>query len=255
MKNIDIIVGGILSKYYIGFTSYSICARRNKAVFEIELLKRALGELKGKSVIDVGGGWGLYAASCAALGMNATLLDDFGDSGQFNDLNDPKYSMPNDFGVSVMKQDVIVDGLGKTPESVDAITCFDMIEHLHASPKEFLHDAMRVLRPGGVLLIGVPNCVNLRKRLTVPFGRGSWSQFSVWYEPKIFRDHVREPDVQDLKKIAKDISLCDYQIIGRNWQGSLSPSKITRISTKMSHQILSYFPSLCSDIYLLGYKR
>jgi 2-polyprenyl-3-methyl-5-hydroxy-6-metoxy-1,4-benzoquinol methylase len=255
MNKIQETVKGILNKYYKEFPPYSISARYKKTVFEIDTLYRALGELEGKTIIDVGGGWGLYAASCAALGMNATLLDDFGDGGQFNNPNDPKYSMPKDFGVIITKRDVIKDGLGKIPESIDAITCFDMIEHLHASPKGFLHDAMRVLRPGGIILIGVPNCVNLRKRLTVPFGHGSWSEFSIWYEPKVFRDHVREPDVQDLKKIAKDISLNNYSIIGRNWQGYLSPSKVTRISTSISNRVLENFPSLCSDIYLLGFKR
>jgi len=145
-------------------------------------------------------------------------------------------------------------GIGESYESVEAITSFDMIEHLHASPKELLHDAMRRLQPDGVLILGVPNCVNLRKRLTVPFGRGQWSEFSTWYEPKVFRGHVREPDIQDLRRIAQDLSLSDYQIVGRNWQGFGSPSKMIRACTRISHRILKYFPSLCSDIYLLGFK-
>ena len=43
-------------------------------------------------------------------------------------------------------------------------------------------------------MVGVPNCVNLRKRLTVPLGRGKWSPMADWYEQPSFRGHVREPD-------------------------------------------------------------
>jgi SAM-dependent methyltransferase len=45
------------------------------------------------------------------------------------------------------------------------------MEHWHRSPKALFHEALTWLRPGGLLVIGVPNCVNLRKRLTVPLGR------------------------------------------------------------------------------------
>jgi hypothetical protein len=97
--------------------------------------------------------------------------------------------------------------------------------------------------------------VNLRKRLTVPFGRGQWSDFSTWYDEKLFRGHVREPDIQDLRKIAQDISLSDYQIMGCNWAGFGNSSKIIRAGTRITDKMLRYFPSLCSDIYLMGFKQ
>jgi cyclopropane fatty-acyl-phospholipid synthase-like methyltransferase len=254
LKDIYPIVDGIVKKYWVGFPSYITDSYTKKTAFEIRLLQNSLKEIKGKTVIDVGGGWGCFTASCAALGMNAILIDDFNDPWR-SDQNDPRQSLPSDFGFKRIKRDIIVGGLGTYSEPVDAITSFDLIEHLHASPKKFLHDAMRELQKDGVLILGAPNCVNLRKRLTVPFGRGQWSDFYSWYEPKIFRGHVREPDVQDLKKIAEDISLCDYQILGRNWLGFGSPSKLVRLSTRISHKILNHFPSVCSDIYLLGFKR
>jgi cyclopropane fatty-acyl-phospholipid synthase-like methyltransferase len=254
MKNIYSTVDGIVRKYWLGYPAYIIDAYIDRHVFEIGVLQRALGKIEGKSVIDVGGGWGAFAASCAKLGMNAILLEDFGDPGKSN-ISDPRQSLPSDYGVSVMQRDVIKEGLGKSSASVDAITSFDMIEHLHSSPKDFLHDAMMALRPHGVLLLGVPNCVNLRKRLTVPFGRGQWSDFSTWYDEKLFRGHVREPDIQDLRKIAQDISLSDYQIMGCNWAGFGNSSKIIRAGTRITDKMLRYFPSLCSDIYLMGFKQ
>lgn len=82
-------------------------------------MQRALGDIKGTTVIDVGGGWGAFASSCAALGMNAILLEDFGDPGN-SDSRDPRQSLPSDYGVRVIRRDVIKDGLGLTPESVNS---------------------------------------------------------------------------------------------------------------------------------------
>jgi hypothetical protein len=59
--------------------------------------------------------------------------------------------------------------------------------------------------------------VRIRKRLTVPFGSGKWSSMADWYEDPIFRGHVREPDVDDLFYIAREVGLVDVYIKGRHW--------------------------------------
>lgn len=70
-----------------------------------------------------------------------------------------------------------------------------------------------------------------------------------WYEPDIFRGHVREPSARDLNYIAKDINLANPTIIGRNW--TAGAGKIMRVID----YALRPFPSLCSDLYLIGVKR
>ena len=59
--------------------------------------------------------------------------------------------------------------------------------------------------------------MRIRKRLTVPFGSGKWSSMADWYEDPIFRGHVREPDVDDLFYIAREVGLVDVYIKGRHW--------------------------------------
>jgi hypothetical protein len=88
------------------------------------------------------------------------------------------------------------------------------MEHWHHSPKALFGQLMRALRPGGLFFLGVPNCVNLRKRLMVPLGRGKWSPMGDWYEQPVFRGHVREPDVDDLWYIARDLALVDAACSG-----------------------------------------
>ena len=46
-------------------------------------------------------------------------------------------------------------------ESFDVVTVFDVIEHLHQSPRELLNAAGSLLRPGGVLAVTMPNSANL----------------------------------------------------------------------------------------------
>lgn len=248
------VVTSIVNKYWIGYPSYVTGTYIKRHSFDIGLLFRSLGDIKGKSVVDVGGGWGLFAASCSALGMKSILVEDFGDPGKSN-TGDPRQSLPDDYGVTVMHRDVMKDGLGLQPDSIDAFTIFHVVEHFHASPKQLFHDAMKALRTNSLFLLAVPNSVNLRKRITVPLGKGNWEPFPDWYENKVFRGHVREPDVHDLRKIAQDISLSEYKILGRNWLGHFSPRHIIRTASKIADRTLSLFPSLCSDLYLLGWKR
>jgi hypothetical protein len=103
-------------------------------------------------------------------------------------------------------------------------------------------------------VIGAPNCVNLRKRIAVPLGYGSWSTIKDWYEPDVFRGHVREPSVSDLIYIAYDIGLKRTAVLGKNWSGHYSGNRLIRIGTLVFDKILEKYPSLCSDIYIIGYK-
>ena len=207
----------------------------------------------GGAVADIGGGMGIFSAGCAALGMDATLIDDFSDPANEQHGETP-LDVHRSLGVKIECRDVIADGLGAAPESLDIVTSFDSMEHWHASPKALFAEVMVSLRPGGWFLLGVPNCVNLRKRVTVPLGRGKWSEMSTWYERPTFRGHVREPDVDDLQYIARDMGLVDVRLMGRNWMGYANTRAWVRRLTPLVDRPLQARPSLCSDLYLLGRK-
>jgi len=147
---------------------------------------------------------------------------------------------------------VIQDGLRGVEGDLDVVTSFDSMEHWHHSPKKLFHQAIDRLVPGGLLVLGVPNCVNMRKRITVPLGIGKWSGLEVWYEKDVFRGHVREPDVGDLKYIAEDLALKNVRIFGRNWAGYQSSRRLIRYATTVMDCPLRLVPSLCSDLYMTG---
>jgi SAM-dependent methyltransferase len=154
----------------------------------------------------------------------------------------------------VISRDVVEEGIRDISGNFDIITTFDSMEHWHHSPKRLFREVIEKLNPGGVFILGVPNCVNIRKRITVPLGIGKWSEMQDWYEADKFRGHVREPDVSDLTYIARDMGLTAIKIYGRNWLGYYSANPAIRFATKVMDYPLRLKPSLCSDIYLVGRK-
>jgi SAM-dependent methyltransferase len=206
------------------------------------------------SICDIGGGIGLFSTGCAALGMKALLIDDFADPINRR-MGESALVVHKKYGVRILSRNVIADGLADLSERFDVVTTFDSMEHWHHSPKRlFRQVGKQLLKPGGRFVLAVPNCVNLRKRLSVPLGVGKWSSMEDWYQEPEFRGHVREPDVADLRYIAVDMGLREVQILGRNWVGYVSRSRLVRLATLIVDRPLRMFPSLCADLYLTGHS-
>ena len=53
---------------------------------------------------------------------------------------------------------MVAEGIADLPE-FDAITCFDSMEHWHASPKALFHQAVAKLKPGGLFIFHTPNAL------------------------------------------------------------------------------------------------
>jgi 2-polyprenyl-3-methyl-5-hydroxy-6-metoxy-1,4-benzoquinol methylase len=220
----------------------------DRIAYHIALVQR-YGKPGGR-ICDIGGGVGLFAPGCAALGYQTTLVDDFNDeinlrSGKGAFVAHARH------GVKIISCDVIAEPLEFPENSFDVVTTFDSMEHWHHSPKRLFHMLKKALTPDGVFIIGVPNCNNLRKRVMTLLGRGHWSEMRFWYEPDVFRAHVREPSVSDLRYICKDLHLDILSVAGRNWLGRISYPRLT----KLIDPVLRMRPGWCSDIYIIATKR
>lgn len=203
-------------------------------------------------ICDIGGGVGLFSVGCATYGMKRiVLIDDFDDPVNHR-VGASILDLHRSLGVEVISRDVVENGIRDIAGTFDVITTFDSMEHWHHSPKRLFHEVVEKLNPGGVFVLGVPNCVDMRKRITLPFGIGKWSAMKDWYEVEKFRGHIREPDVSDLLYIARDMGLVDIKILGRNWLGQHSSNPAIRFVTKIMDYPLRLMPSLCSDIYMVG---
>lgn len=204
-------------------------------------------------ICDVGGGICMVSLGLASLGFRTMLIDDFQDVAHHAFAEDA-LRLHRRYGVQVISRDVIADQIDLQPGSIDVVASFHVIEHFHNSPKRLFHQLTAALRPGGIFLLCGPNRVNARKRMTVPFGGAPWTKFEDWYEPDVFRGHVREPDVHDLRSICNDLGLSVVEVAGRNWQGRKSKRLLTRLGATIGDRLLQQFPSLCSDIYFTARK-
>jgi SAM-dependent methyltransferase len=119
--------------------------------------------------------------------------------------------------------DLVVAAGGGLPfqaESFDMILLQDVLEHWHDSPRDLLNDLLQLAKPGGYLLITVPNAVNIRKRTRVVLGKSNLPPFDQFYWwPSRWRGHVREYVRDDLVKLGGYLDLeivelrgCDHML-------------------------------------------
>ena len=146
--------------------------------------------------------------------------------------------------------------------SIDVVSCFHVIEHFHQHPGPLFAEVSRILKPGGIFVVAVPNAVNLRKRIAVLSGRSNYYSFSEWNKD-YFRGHVREPVKAEIFHYMAghgfDVVHCD----GRNFMGearfSQANNGVLRLAGTVMQRLgafalLSLFPGLCSDLHIVGRK-
>lgn len=170
----------------------------------------------GADILDIGCGPCDKSAVLSRLGYRVTGIDDFGDHWHRVGSNLALIQrFASRAGVALVEGDG--ESLPFAPESFDAVTLLDVIEHLHSSPRQLLESALHLLRDGGWVVVSVPNAVNLRKRLAVMRGRTNYPPFGQFYESGArWRGHVREYTWGDLEELAERLGLEDARIEARH---------------------------------------
>ena len=239
-----------------------------RQLFYLEMVAQTGCLTGGKHLLDLAPGTTAFGPVARALGMQVTLIDDYGGGGGVDVkrryLTQQLISgFREHLGVRVEEMDFISHPLPLPDGTVDVITCFHSLEHWHHSPKPLFREICRVLKTGGHLILATPNAANLRKRIFVPFGRNIWSPLDEWYHDgdPVFRGHVREPIVADLHRL---LAWNHFEIVktyGRNFIGRDSqalgflPKQLRHGLAIGSDYLLRFFPTLCSDIHVIGRKR
>jgi hypothetical protein len=117
-----------------------------------------------------------------------------------------------------------------------------------------MESAMRVLKPGGTLLIEVPNAANLRKRFNLLRGRTNYWSYSAYYNFSPYLGHVREYTIGDLRQLAQYIGATEYRIFGRNFIIGAGMERALRRFPRpvwpVLDRSLQVVPGLCSCLFL-----
>ncbi len=109
-----------------------------------------------KRVLDVGSGQGLLLLFLAELGHECHGLD----------VKDQPSIYPDTYGKGITFQvcNVEADAIPYPDASFDAVVCCQVLEHFSHSHLPAVREMRRVLRPGGVLEVDVPNVASFRNR-------------------------------------------------------------------------------------------
>jgi SAM-dependent methyltransferase len=162
------------------------------------------GDYKGLRFLDIGISMGVVACVASKLGMQVDGCD------YLKAADDPFLTpLRRKYNITYADYDAVTDDLPYPDNTFDIVNCNDMIEHLHASPKRMLENALRVLKPGGVLIITTPNLAALHNRIQLFIGGSvhasirDWYHNPIWARP-VFTGHVREFAPRELKYVLSE---------------------------------------------------
>jgi 2-polyprenyl-3-methyl-5-hydroxy-6-metoxy-1,4-benzoquinol methylase len=102
------------------------------------------------ALLDVPAGEGALAARLIAAGFEVTCCDLYPEIFRLD-------------GVSIRQGDLNGD-LPFANQSFDYVTCLEGLEHIE-NPQQAIREFARLLRPGGTVIVSIPNILNIEERL------------------------------------------------------------------------------------------
>lgn len=166
-----------------------------------------------ESVLDAGSGDGLLAALLKMLGHSVQAVD------LVDRTNDEVY-MRHQIPFSVCN--VEADPLPFKTESLDAVSCCQALEHFTHSHLPPIVEMRRVLRPGGILEVDVPNAVGFRNRSRMLRGKHityDYREHYLYAQPITYKGreyypdrHNREFTKAELELLLKEAGFASVQV-------------------------------------------
>lgn len=178
----------------------------------LKILESIPSEYLGKriNVLDVGCGEGQLLLVLKKIGFNVFGIDKYSFIGRINeqgqDVGLRLKRFLKDKGIEVKEVDVEEDKIPYLDNSFDLVICNAVIEHLHNSPELVMKEMKRVIKPGGHLIVNVPNYASLGCRINMLKGRTNYGSLETFYFRKQtingkFVGHFRLYTLSELKQI------------------------------------------------------
>jgi SAM-dependent methyltransferase len=194
-------------------------------------------------ILDFGAGPADKTALLQLLGYRCSAWDDLGD-----EWHDSYKKAILDFCETIGVEYRVIGSNFEFPDNgskFNLIMLNDVLEHIHDSPKVLLSNLLNILEPGGFLLITVPNAANIRKRISLLFGRTNLPKFPLYYwYPTPFRGHVREYVKSDLEILGGYLNLNIIRLRGADHMLAILPKVI-----RPAYRLFTFFFSNLKDTW------
>lgn len=215
------------------------------------------------SIADIGCHNGFFLRLASALGFKRFVAVDYfeiaGERSFLSELNGVEFLKAN------FNEDHFLQPLAD--KSLDIVVSTEVVEHIYHHPLGYLNECVRVLRPGGLLLLSTPNPCTLANAARLAVGKEiSWGSVKFAETPKLGPEgaplavwdiHFREYTQDILREIVG--KLCDAEIIEQGFlaNGVSAPEPILKrlaISMVWKSGLGSWRP-LCATQYMIIKRR
>ena len=191
-----------------GFSNKVYHLVRNAMLGKKRGIIRNVTGLKKGSLLDIGSGTGHFANIMKLAGWQVKGIE-------INEKS--RNSSILRFGLEIMDTDHISN---LATESFDCITLWHVLEHFH-NPFKYTSDIIRLLKPGGLCLIALPNCSSYDAK----YYRQHWAAYDVprhlWhFSPVTFRKFSEKAGfvLENLKTLPLDLFY--ISILSERYRGS-----------------------------------
>ena len=209
-----------------------------------------------RDYLDLGAGPGVIPSVMALAGLNATAVDTWeeyavGFDNQMGDCESLVARLKQS-GVKCVRHNILQSPLPFPSESFDMVSLFAVLEHLHG-PLTLLQDVTRLLRPGGLLIVTMPNVANLRNRLRLLVGSSPHpDDIEVWLSPAFF-GHFREMTMQEVTYILEKFgfsTVAAHHTSACHWNTRYPDGRWGRTYRFIStHQWIKFFYLAVAEIF------
>jgi ubiquinone/menaquinone biosynthesis C-methylase UbiE len=143
-----------------------------------------------KRVLDIGTGSGLLVALLNEFGHECHAVD-------FVEVNPVTIQAFKERDIQFKQCNAEVDNLPFSDNWFDAVTCCQVLEHFTHSHLHLLEEVYRVLKPGGLVEVDVPNAVCFRNRSRIIRGKNitwDYKDHYIYAKPIQYKGYSFFPD-------------------------------------------------------------
>lgn len=188
-------------------------------------------EDKGR-ILDIGSWDGLFCSGFIKLGFSASAIDWVMDEDKVGDPPLGK-AIWQQLGIEWRFCQIEADPIPFPDNSFDGVYMGQVLEHFTYSPRKPVEEIKRVLKPGGILVIDVPNVGEWHNFYRLLRGKNILYDYKMHYididkEPVFykglpyFKRHNREFTPDDLKVLAET---CGFEVVRVKYERSIRMRK------------------------------